>query len=296
MKNIKLILLFTILLISGESFSQISINGTVRDCENKTLPGVIIQIKGKDIKSVTNFDGEFLINVEKNDVLTFSVLGFETKEITVEKSDTLNVNLKESSEKLDTVIIVKKPVIYLYPTQKTDITIDLDFNGKLLTTFPKYENNWNVTAYPDGRIFDNKTNRFYSTLFWDGTQNFPKEHYNYRSGFVVSKNNLTPFLIEKLENIGLNNLETNDFVQYWLPILEQNETNFIHFYVNSDYDVISKNNVSPKPDTSIRIFMEFYGLDKIIEITEQTLSKTERKGFTLVEWGGSDVSKAIKEK
>ena len=74
-------------------------------------------------------------------------------------------------------------------------------------------------------------------------QTFPKEHYNYPSGFVVSKNDLTHFLIEKLENIGLNNWETNEFVQFWLSILEKNETNFIHFYVNADYDVISKNNV-----------------------------------------------------
>ena len=164
-----------------------------------------------------------------------------------------------------------------------------------MTTFPKYNKNWSVTAYPDGRIFDTKTNRFHSSLFWDGTQNFTREHYNYLSGFVVSKNDLTSFLIEKLEYIGLNTVETNEFVQYWLPILEQNETNFIHFYVNDDYDVISKNNVFPKPETSIRIFMEFYGLDKSIEFSVQNLSKTERKGFTLVEWGGSDVSKVVKE-
>ena len=81
-----------------------------------------------------------------------------------------------------------------------------------------------------------------------------------------------------------NNSETNDFVQYWLPILEKNEMNFIHFYVNDDYYVISINNISPKPDTSIRIFMEFYGLDKSIEISEQILSKTERKGFTIVSY------------
>ena len=75
-------------------------------------------------------------------------------------------------------------------------------------------------------------------------------------------------MIEKLENIGLNNWETNVFVQFWLSILENNETNFIHFYVNANYDVISKNNVFPKPDTSLRIFIEFYGLEKPMEISE----------------------------
>ena len=80
-----------------------------------------------------------------------------------------------------------------------------------------------------------------------------------------------------------------------MPILEKNELNFIHFRINNDYDVISKNNVTPKPETSIRVFMDFYGLDKVTTIPDQVLPKTERKGFTLVEWGGSDVSISVRE-
>ena len=45
--------------------------------------------------------------------------------------------------------------------------------------------------------------------------------------------------------------------------------------------------VSPKPDTVIRVFMDFKPLDKKIEIKEQKLTKQTRKGFTIVEWGGS---------
>lgn len=296
MKNTKLLLLFLIVISSSQMSGQITINGTVRDCENMNLFGVNIFIKGKKQKNVTDFDGNFTITANKNDIVLFSCVGFETKQIIIENSDTLNIVLKiHQKEQGDIKVIAKKPVIYLYPIQKTDINISLNFKGELLTTFPKYDKKWTVTAYPDGRIFDKKTNRFYTSLFWDGAQNFPKEHYQYQSGFVVSKNNLTNFLIEKLDFIGLNNFETNDFVQYWLPILEKNETNFIHFYINSDYDVISKNIVSPKPDISIRIFMEFYGLDKPIEIPKQHLQKTERRGFTLVEWGGSDVSEPVNE-
>lgn len=281
---------------------KITIAGVITDCENIPLPGVKITNLYTKESFYSDSLGNYQINVAKNDFINFSKNGFESHKIQVFNQKNLNITLKTWSASDGLIITnepgditIKKPVIYLYPTQKTDITIGLDFKGKLLTSFPKYDKNWSVTAYPDGRIFDTKTNRFYGSLFWDGTQNFPKEHYNYQSGFVVSKNDLTHFLVEKLSIIGLNNPETNDFVQYWLPILEQNETNFIHFYVNADYDVISKNNVSPKPDTSIRIFMEFYGLDKSIEISEQNLSKTERKGFTLVEWGGSDVSIVVKE-
>lgn len=106
---------------------------------------------------------------------------------------------------------------------------------------------------------------------------------------------MTEFLIQKLELIGLNNHETNDFIQFWLPILEKNELNFIHFYVNEDYDIFSKNIINPVPETLIRVFMEFYKIDSKSYIAEQNFKKTIRKGFTLVEWGGSDVSFPMKE-
>jgi hypothetical protein len=272
---------------------QISISGVISDNKNQTISGVVISNLTKREAYYSDSLGNYKINVAKNDFINFSKTGFESRKIEVTDKTALNIVLKKqtASDK----IMIRKPVIYLYPTIKTDITINLDFKGELLTTFPKYDKNWTVTAYPDGRIFDKKTNRFYTSLFWDGNLNFPNEHYQYKSGFVVSKNVLTNFLIEKLDFIGLNNLETNEFIQYWLPILEKNETNFIHFYVNSDYDIFSENNISPKPETSIRIFMEFYGLDKTIEIPQQNFLKTERKGFTLVEWGGSDVSEPINE-
>jgi len=279
-----------------DSKPKITIAGTITDCENIPLPGVKITNLYTKESFYSDIDGNFSATINVDDILEFTYSEMESKQVTAKENSKINIQLKKllNSAKIGE-IMVEKPVIYLYPTQKLDVTIDLDFKGELLTTFPKYDKNWNVTAYPDGRIFDKKSQRFYNSLFWDGTQNFPKEHYNYKSGFVVSKNELASFLIEKLEFMGLNNLETNEFIQYWLPILEQNETNFIHFYVNNDYDVISKNKIYPKPDTSIRIFMEFYGLDHSIDISEQKLPKTERKGFTLVEWGGSDVSKVVKE-
>jgi hypothetical protein len=227
-------------------------------------------------------------------VILFKSNGFKAERLLFKNQKKLNVSLKEKPLK-DTVIIAYKPLIYLYPTKKTDIELNVNFNGEILTTFPKLENSWQVTAHENGQIFDKKTKRLYSTLFWDGSITFPKEHYQYKDGFVVEKENLTIFLIEKLEYMGLNTTETNEFVQYWLPILEKNQTNFIHFLVNEKYDVISTNTINPKPDTSLRIFMEFYGISEKLEIQPQNLPKTERKGFTLVEWGGSDVSAAIKK-
>ncbi|WP_394760048.1 hypothetical protein [Flavobacterium sp.] len=277
----------------NENQKKKQITGIISDCEGIALANVTIS--NLNTKEIVKSDsiGKYNITVHKNDVLEFSLYGFESQRVLIEKQKEIDLKLRVIQNQQ--TIMLKKPVIYLYPMQKTDIIFTLDFKGKLLTTFPKYETNWDITAYPDGKIFDKNTNRFYTSLFWDGENNFTNEHYNYKDGFVVSKNNLTSFLIEKLEFMGLNTFETNEFVQYWLPILEKNDTNFIHFWVNEDYTIFSKNNVNPKPNTSIRIFMEFYGLENPLKIPEQILLKTRREGFTLVEWGGSDVSNSIKQ-
>ncbi|CAD0006603.1 TonB-dependent receptor plug domain-containing protein [Flavobacterium chungangense] len=270
---------------------KISISGSISDERNQPVPKVVISNLTKREAYYSDSLGIYKINVAVNDYISFSKEKFETQKLKITNQTPSNIILKIQTA--SSKIKIKKPIIYLYPTEKTDISLSFNFNGKLLTTFPKYQDKWELTVYPDGKIFDKKTNRFYNSLFWDGIQNFPDEHYNYKTGFSVEKNNLVLFLTEKLETLGLNTFETNDFIQFWLPHLEQNKTNFIHFYVNSDYDIISKNTITPKPDTSIRVFMEFYGIDRSIEISEQHLPKIERKGFTLVEWGGSDVSEPV---
>ena len=50
--------------------------------------------------------------------------------------------------------ILDKPVIYLYPTEITDITVRLNFDGELLFTYPLYRDGWSVTAHPDGICSD----------------------------------------------------------------------------------------------------------------------------------------------
>lgn len=270
--------------------NKFTYQGIVKDCDSIVLPGVEVVNLNTDKRTTSDFNGKFSIKSSINDVIKFSYIGFENKRILIQNKDEVTIFLKQIPYRENTQILVKKPVIYLYPEKTTEVDFKFNFKGKLLTTFPKYDTSWKITAYSDGKIFDKKTNRFYNSLFWDGEMSFPSEHYNYKSGFVVAKKDLTSFLIQKLEHIGLNTNETNDFIQFWLPILEKNELNFIHFLVNSDYDCISTNDINPKPDTNLRVFMEFYGLEHDIQIEEQKLSKTNRIGFTLVEWGGSDVS------
>ncbi|MES2862843.1 MAG: hypothetical protein V4666_01865 [Bacteroidota bacterium] len=288
----KLKFLISILLLVNYSFSQgniIKVSGTVTADGIAALAEVKVSVLGGKNQTFTNKKGKYKINTIEGDVLVFSYPEKENTTITIgPNSKIVNITLRKKEDIQR--IILKKPVIYLYPKEKTDIEISLNFEGKILTTFPKLEKSWKVTGYENGQIFDKKTNRFYNSLFWDGEITFPTSHYQYKTGFVVEKENLTSFLIEKLEHMGLNTAESNDFIQYWLPILEKNNYTFIHFLANEDYSIFSTNNVTPKPDTSIRIFMEFFKVDKQILIAPQELPSTKRNGFTLVEWGGSDVS------
>lgn len=188
-------------------------------------------------------------------------------------------------------IVIKKPVIYLYPTQKQEITIIHNFKGKIINTYPKYHNNWSVIAEPNGNLTNKVDNRKYKYLFWDGIISFPKEHFDFREGFQVKKENTVEFLENKLASIGLNDSEINDFIVYWLPALNENGNNLIRFGINDNIFNTSFLEINPKPDTEIRVFMEFkkWNVSDNEELPEQILSKIERKGFTMVEWGGSQI-------
>ena len=45
-----------------------------------------------------------------------------------------------------------KPVAYLYPQTETEVTVRLDYDGKLTCTYPAYADGWTVSARPDGTL------------------------------------------------------------------------------------------------------------------------------------------------
>ena len=180
----------------------------------------------------------------------------------------------------------KKPNIYLYPEEETKLEVTVGRPEELLSTYPKYNNGWKVTAHPNGDLYDENGNYYYS-LFWDGTDT---TGIDLSEGFVVEGEKAGEFLREKLEYIGLNGKETNEFIIYWLPVLENNKYNYIRFRQTEEVNEYMPLNISKKPDTLIRVIMDFKGLDEKIEVRPQELTSTERKGFVVVEWGGRDLS------
>ena len=70
--------------------------------------------------------------------------------------------------------------------------------------------------------------------------------------------------------------------------MEQNPYNIISFQTDR-YTDAAKLNVSPAPDTTIRVFMTWQASDTEVSIPAQDLIAPERDGFTLVEWGGTEI-------
>ena len=176
-----------------------------------------------------------------------------------------------------------KPIIYFYPKKDTKIKVKLGNPNNITASYPKYKNEWNIIAHPNGNITDIDTGRNLYALYWEGKNYID---FNLDDGFIVKGEDSAKFLEEKLEILGLNEKEMEEFIIYWLPILESNKYNFIRF---ASMEEIEKNMplyLSKKPDTLIRVLMVFKGLDKEIKIKEQNLTKINRVGFTVVEWGG----------
>jgi hypothetical protein len=182
--------------------------------------------------------------------------------------------------------IADKPVIYLYPEKKQNTSVKVIPKNDFLFTYPKYpENGWEVTAYPSGKIDYN--NKSYNYLFWEGTYSTISD--NEASGFIVKSDTIIEFLENVLTKIGLNSYEQADFITYWGPKLMKNEFNYIHFYFNEQIEKhIAKLNVSPNPESIIRVFMTYHGTEKTQGIRSQQLPSYKRNGFTVVEWGGSN--------
>ena len=185
---------------------------------------------------------------------------------------------------VDGAVAPAKPVIYLYPERKTQVSVTLDFDGELTSTYPAYGEGWTVDASPDGTLTDPLTGREYYCLFWEGETD---TEYDFSTGFCVAGADTAAFLEGALTDLGLTEQEANEFIIYWLPRMEENAWNLISFQTTA-YTDSAVLTIDPVPDTLIRVFMAWQGLDQPVEVAPQTFTAPERTGFTAVEWGGAE--------
>ncbi len=187
----------------------------------------------------------------------------------------------------DVLTTIDKPIIYLYPTEETGVSVKLLKSENLTCSYPKYQDGWNVLAEPNGVLKDLRTNRNLYSLYYESESdiNFKVDN----EGFVIKGEDSAKFLEEKLAILGLNEKEAEEFIVYWLPRLEANKYNYIRFATLDEINANMPLEINPNPDSIIRIMMTFKGLDNPIDVKEQELVTPERNGFVAVEWGGTEI-------
>ena len=210
-----------------------------------------------------------------------------------------------------------KPVVYLYPEVATDISVrfgeSVESKMQLDVQVPNYANNnnkgWLVNAKPNGQLTDLQPkltncsdylngkkgqeyavtscqNNDYPYIYWAG--NTPNQYPKINSGFVEAKDNLEQELRNKLVIVGLNQKETNDMLEYWLPQILNKNKPFYRFSLlqNNELDKLFPMTINPKPQSSIRVFLDWDALDTNVSVPTQQLISYPRIGYTMVEWGG----------
>ena len=172
----------------------------------------------------------------------------------------------------------RKPAIYLYPVEDSFVNVQLEINGIITRDVPKYNSGWNVFVTKEGLIENKYDYLFYEALLKSVT--LPE------SGWVVKYEDLSQWFDVNLNKLGLNDKEKGQFAEYWLKALPK--VNYYEIKLLED-NFLNENmalNITPEPDTTIRLIFNFRPLKKATQIPRPIIITPERKGFTVVEWGG----------
>lgn len=91
----------------NDKLIQQQVSGVILDEGGLPIEGVTIIVKGTTIGTISDFEGNYSIQVPYPDnILVFSYLGLETQEIQVNSNTSINITLKKSNEKLDEVVLI----------------------------------------------------------------------------------------------------------------------------------------------------------------------------------------------
>jgi hypothetical protein len=317
MKNIAIILfVFTSLLAKADEkglypvpYYKIGSHKPVAD-----LPDGFCRIKGRVYKDQLPFKNGIISNLNGTFLCSPDSLGYysmvipitekliyyyfpSTSEIVLANFEFKNqheLELDFYTVKNEQIMVVDKPVIYLYANQQTNVNLSIDFKGDLTFMYPSYDNGWQVNVSKKG-ILKMSDQKIYPYLFWEGTTSelgFVTTPTG-MEGYFIQTDSTISFLENTLTQLGLNQTEMTDFITFWGPQIKKHRYATIQFLVDEAYtNEIAGINVNPAPDAMRRIYLLFQGSEIELKqnfLTAPVLKPFVRKGFTLVEWGGSEI-------
>ena len=272
---------------------------TETTAEEATLQGRLVAVCGEDLLRVELFQNQTELIADLGETVYVRVSDTADVESWCEGDGVFVTydTIERSKDPKDLPVVVAKkahielpaykPVIYLYPETPTEVSVTLTLSGRLTCTYPDYEAGWKgFTAHPDGTLTF-PTGKEYYCLYWEGMQ---ATEWDFSRGFCVKGEDTAAFLEWALAEQGLTPREANEFIIYWLPLMQENPYNIISFQTEA-YTSTAVLEVTPTPDSTVRIMMAYYPSDEAVEIAPQHFETPVREGFTVVEWGGSRVEK-----
>lgn len=187
-----------------------------------------------------------------------------------------------TSDKFSPATGCAKPVVYLYPTAPTQVSVRVGADVKVSDPLYSPRTGWSVYAQPSGQLsYDGHQ---YGSLFWEGPGwgKYP----SVTTGVVVARENAVATIKKQLAAQGLNSQESKDFLDYWQDKIPNKPYIRLTWLTNAQINALAPLSISPNPDTMHRIFLDMAGLDRPLKLAPQKLETVTRKGFTVIEWGG----------
>ena len=186
----------------------------------------------------------------------------------------------DDDDECDTCNMVYKPNIYIYPTEQIDLSVKLNFplGGEIVTSIPEYGTGWNINVDTSGLI-----NNSYSYLFYESTQ---PDIWQRNNGWTIQTDKLESFFRQNMTEYGFNEKEINDFIEYWIPRLNDYQLYSIYPQTKSLIDNVIQLDFSKQPDNILRLFYVIKGQNQLQDkLTEPTIDNFEREGYFVTEWG-----------
>lgn len=175
---------------------------------------------------------------------------------------------------------VRKPNIYIYPSQTEDIKVEITFpqGGHFTESIPEYNSGWDVNVEPTGMIDD-----IYEFLYYEC--NIP-DKFQREYGWNIKGNEAGDFFSNNMKEYGFNKKEISDFLEYWIPLLLPEKEYMVYPQLQNDIDFLIKLNVKPVPEVLFRLYYVIEEVEYKKDVLTPQIVKFSREGYVVAEWGG----------
>jgi hypothetical protein len=180
----------------------------------------------------------------------------------------------------DSCIIALKPNIYIYPNEQSDLSVKLSFpkGGWVVASEPEYGTGWNFNVDTAGLI-----NNTYSFLFYESTQ---PDVWQINFGWILQTDSLELFFRQNMAEYGFKGSEIDDFIEYWIPRLDDYLFYLIYPQTKSIIDDVIQLDFSKQPENILRLFYVIKGQNQLQDkLTVPTIESFKREGYFVTEWG-----------